>query len=446
MLPYTWAALFVIHICVNIIYISSCNTKTSPALQNYCNYCTFFNFFLLFFFLKLRERASVDQRKAEQREEQGVRRRIRAMMIEQSKNALDDGVEIGERSSARSEETPSTIEAEQPPKLQPQVQKRQQSQQQQQQQRVTGRSREGTPVKGAAKVKRSGSRDRRRLSAGSVDSADAPVGVGLGRGVSAVRRRPASVELRRWLTSWLTDRRTWLSQYILFSRDLLAVVCVCVCVAFLSVVSVLRRASPASGSPASCNTHKDVCFSTTLRRPSPWRFRQPWSASSAARPRIVRGFRARARLKMPMILMSALKSGEIPRLHWKMDDDIHECLQEERRYLHFIMPLVDEWWCDDIDAVQATWKRMKPSLVLQKAVQTKVQQKCWLEILLQSVWKRFASLLLSIIVYTRYVLYRGTAGPTFAMCRARTTARSSKYALSSCGVMYVAVSIPLQQL
>ena len=139
----------------------------------------------------------MDQRKAEQREEQGVRRRIRAMMIEQSKNALDDGVEIGERSSARSEETPSTIEAEQPPKLQPQVQKRQQSQQQQQQQRVTGRSREGTPVKGAAKVKRSGSRDRRRLSAGSVDSADAPVGVGLGRGVSAVRRRRASVELRR---------------------------------------------------------------------------------------------------------------------------------------------------------------------------------------------------------------------------------------------------------
>ena len=67
MLPYTRAALFVIHICVNIIYISLCNTKTSPALQNYCNYCTFFNFFfaLLLFEVEGKSKRGPEEGRAE---------------------------------------------------------------------------------------------------------------------------------------------------------------------------------------------------------------------------------------------------------------------------------------------------------------------------------------------------------------------------------------------
>lgn len=152
-----------------------------------------------------------------EREERGVRRRIRAIMLDRgggncsgSNNSnVEEGVEerfaerSSERSSVREEDGVQTTEEGQPQKLPPQSQKRHPNGQKHQHQRVGGCSKEGTAVRGAG-VKKSGDRARRRSAGSADDDAEARMaGIRIGReagvhgGGGVSRRRRASVEPNR---------------------------------------------------------------------------------------------------------------------------------------------------------------------------------------------------------------------------------------------------------
>lgn len=164
--------------------------------------------------MQLRERASLDQRKAVEREERGVRRRIRAIMLDRgggncngSNNSnIEEGFEerSSERSSVREEDgVQRTEEGQQPQKLPPQSQKRHPNGQKHQHQRLGGSSKEGTVVRGAG-VKKSGDRARRRSAGSADDDAEARMAgvrtgreAGVNRGGGVSRRRRASVEPNR---------------------------------------------------------------------------------------------------------------------------------------------------------------------------------------------------------------------------------------------------------
>lgn len=153
--------------------------------------------------MQLRERASLDQRKAVEREERAVRRRIRAIMLDRggsTNSNTEEGVEerSSERSSVREEDDIQRTEEGQPQKLPPQSQKRHPNIQKRQHQRVIGSSKEGTVL--GAGVKKNGDRARRRSAGSADDEAEARMAgvragreAGVHRGGGVPRRRRASV-------------------------------------------------------------------------------------------------------------------------------------------------------------------------------------------------------------------------------------------------------------